>query len=415
MDYYALVDCNNFYASCERVFNPSIRQAPVIVLSNNDGCVIARSQEAKAIGIQMTTPFFECREMIKKHNVAVFSSNYALYGDMSARVMDILSGFTPELEVYSIDEAFLRLRGYGQFNLDQLAQNMSRTVQQQTGIPVSVGIGRTKTLAKAANYLAKKVYKTGAFCLREPEGECLKMLSVGDVWGIGRQRAQWLLGQGIASADDLRKSPDRFIKDHLTITGLRTVWELRGTPCLVREETYGGKKAVGCSRMFGYRVTKLGDLQEAVASYIAQAAVKLRKQRSLAGYLQVYAESKPHGDSQGSGILIDPPSASTPLLSHYAQIILNRIFKEGCSYKKAGVQLMGLVSEQSGQQCFTGPPYCGTRTQKLMQTVDRYNAGASGGKIQFAAEGLQKPWHMKQTFKSKRYTTRWDELLVIDA
>lgn len=415
-DFYALVDCNNFYASCERVFDPGVRDVPVIVLSNNDGCVVARSQEAKDIGIQMGQPVFECRALIERHHVRVFSSNYVLYGDLSARIMNILSEFTPNLEVYSIDEAFLLFRGFGNSNLEEYGRAISRAVKQRTGVPVSVGIARTKTLAKIANHLAKKVYKTGVFCLLENEDEHLKKFPVEEIWGIGRQRARWLLSQNVKTAYDLKMMPDRRIQQKMTVTGLRTAWELRGIPCLTLEEISPDKKAIGCSRMFGYEVEKLAELEEAVSAYIARACVKLRGQGSLVGYLHVYVEtSRFRGPyyNNSLGMCVNPPTAFTPLLMHYGKILLGHIFREGLKYKRAGVLLTDLVRDDSGQKNFFGPEYSHTRYQRLMRVMDRYNLSGAGGKIQMAAEGLGKPWFMKQARKSKRFTTRWEELLEI--
>ncbi len=416
MDLYALVDCNNFYASCERVFDPSARGVPVIVLSNNDGCVVARSQEAKDVGIEMGQPLFECQNLVEKHHVRVFSSNYVLYGDMSARIMNILSGFSPNIEIYSIDEAFLCLRGFENFDLEAYGHTIRETVKRYTGVPVSVGIAKTKTLAKIANYLSKKVYKTGVFCLFNGEDEHLKNISVDEIWGIGRKRAQWLNSQNIQTAFDLKQAPDRIIKNKMTVTGLRTVWELRGIPCLKLDEVLPDKKMIGCSRMFGYEVEKIEELEEAVSAYISRACVKLRKQGSLTGYVHVYVETNRfRGDYyiNSVGMYINPPSAFTSLISHYGKILLKQIYKDGYKYKRVGVMLTDLVSEQSGQKYFIDPVYSGSRYQKLMQTVDRYNSSVNHGKLQFASEGIGKPWHMKQYHKSKRYTTNWNELLVV--
>lgn len=416
MDLYALVDCNNFYASCERVFDPTARGVPVIVLSNNDGCVVARSEEAKAVGIEMGQPLFECRNIVDKHKVRVFSSNYVLYGDMSARIMSILSGFTPNIEVYSIDEAFLFFKGFANYDLESHARLIQQAVRQQTGVPVSVGIGRTKTLAKIANYLSKKVYKTGVLCLIENEDEHLKNVPVEKIWGIGRQRTLWLNAQNIRTAYDLKQAPDRLIKNKMTVTGLRTVWELRGTPCLKLDEVLADKKMIGCSRMFGYEVERLSELEEAVSAYMDRAAVKLRRQRSLAGYVHVYVETNRFRGEyyiNSLGMYVNPPSAYTPLLSHYGKLLLKHMFKNGYKYKRAGVMLADLVHENTAQQYLIGPVYTGTRQQKLMETLDRYNAKVNHGKIHLASEGMGKPWFMKQAHKSNRYTTNWNELLEV--
>ena len=416
MDLYALVDCNNFYASCERVFDPTARGVPVIVLSNNDGCVVARSQEAKDVGIEMGQPLFECQNLVNKHNVRVFSSNYVLYGDMSARIMNILSGFSPNIEIYSIDEAFLLFRGFENFDLNAYGHIIRNAVKQNTGVPVSVGIAKTKTLAKIANHLAKKVYKTGVFCLLDEEDEHLKNFPVDEIWGIGRQRTRWLQSQNIQTAYDLKMASDHLVRHKMTVTGLRTVWELRGIPCLQLDEVVPDKKMIGCSRMFGYEVDNLEELEEAVSAYVTRACVKLRRQNSLAGYVHVYVETNRFkGDYyiNSLGMYVNPPSAHTSLLSHYGKLLLKHIYKDGYKYKRAGVMLTDLVSEQSGQEYLIGPVYSGSREQRLMEVIDRYNSSVNRGKIQLASEGMGKSWHMKQAHKSRRYTTHWDELLEI--
>ena len=259
---FALVDCNNFYVSCERVFNPSLRGQPVVVLSNNDGCIVSRSNEAKYLGLKMAGPIFKCQDAVDRHNIRVFSSNYVLYGDMSARVMRVLADFSPRMEVYSIDEAFLLFEGMGDVELLELGRHIRRTVYQFTGIPVSVGMAATKTLAKAANYLAKQTTE-GVFCLTpENADECLRAIPVRKVWGVGVERTAWLKRFHVNSAYDLKQCPDPWIRKKMTVTGLRTAWELRGIPCLALNECPVGKKAIGCSRSFGYEVTSLKELEE---------------------------------------------------------------------------------------------------------------------------------------------------------
>jgi len=415
-DLYALVDCNNFYASCERLFNPALKNVPVIVLSNNDGCVVARSEEAKEIGIEMGVPLFEIQDLVKRQNVRAFSSNYVLYGDMSSRVMNVLREFTPNLEVYSIDEAFLLLRGFSNFNIEDYALKIKETVYRCVGLPVSVGIGKTKTLAKIANYLSKRVFKTGAFCLVDNIDDYLKKIPVEKIWGIGRQRQNWLNNQSVYTAYDLRNMPDGQVRKKMTVTGLRTVWELRGISCLSMEEVTPDKKAVSCSRMFGYLVEDLNELEEAASAYVARACVKLRRQNLLAGYLHVIIETNRFKGSyynNSLGMYVTPPSAYTPLLSHYTRLLLKEIFKKGYKYNRVGVVLTDLGPERQAQNYFIDPFYVGTRYQRLMQSIDLYNSSVNHGKIQLASEGLGKPWHMKQTRKSPRFTTGWNELLTI--
>lgn len=413
---YALVDVNNFYVSCERVFDPSARGVPVVVLSNNDGCAIARSEEAKAVGIAMGEAFFKIRDVIKRHSVRVFSSNYVLYGDMSQRVMDTLRAFTPNIEVYSIDEAFLLFKGFTHVDLNAYARQIKEAVYRDTGLPVCVGIGRTKTLAKAANYLAKRVYQTGTFCFDGNEDANLKDVPVEKIWGIGRRRARWLHARGVDTAYGLARMPERQVKDKMTVTGLRTVWELRGVSCLELEEMVPDKKAVGCSRMFGYQTERLDELEEAASAYVARASVKLRKQNLLAGYLHIIVETNRFRGAyyhNSLGVCLNPPTAYTPLLSHYVRLLVGKIYREGYKYNRVGVLLTDLVAESQGQQHFIGPLYTNTRYQKLMRVIDRYNSTVSRGKIHLASEGLGKPWQMKQARKSRRFTTHWGELLDV--
>ncbi len=414
--YYALVDCNNFYVSCERVFDPHLRGVPVVVLSNNDGCVIARSEEAKAIGIVMGQPFFECQSLIQQHHIRVFSSNYTLYGDLSARIMHILLRFSAHREVYSIDEAFVWLKDLSRCDLQALGDQIKTTIYRETGVPVSVGIGRTKTLAKIANHLSKKVYRTGVFCLLENEDDELKNFPVHQIWGIGRQRSAWLRSQNIQTAFDLKMSPDRLIKKNMTVTGLRTAWELRGIACLTLDEIVVDKKAIACSRMFGHKVNDLAQLEEAVATYIARACVKLRRQRSLAGYLCVHIETQGYGrdcERYSLGMFIDPPSAYTPLLIQRGNFLLRNIFRRGYVYKRAGIVLTHFTKEALVQHDLFASKESDARCQRLMQAIDGYNARARGVPIHTAAEGLAKTWLMKQARKSQRFTTNWTELLVV--
>jgi DNA polymerase V len=298
---FALVDCNNFYASCERVFNPAIAHRPVIVLSNNDGCVIARSNEAKALGFKMGDPCFKVRPVIEKHGVAVFSSNYTLYGDMSQRVMQTLEQFSPEVEVYSIDEAFLNLAGFPLDELADRAATIRRTVRQWTGIPVSVGIGPTKTLAKAANHLAKKIpHAGGVWIITTPEErqESLSRLPVGDVWGIGRQWARFLEAHGIGTAVDFAAQPDSWIRKHLNVIALRTATELRGTPCLPLELAPPPRKALVVSRMFGRKLTDFEPVKEALVAYVTRAGEKLRRDKMVARHMQVFLHNSPFATAE---------------------------------------------------------------------------------------------------------------------
>jgi DNA polymerase V len=421
MSVFALVDANNFYASCERVFAPRLVGKPVIVLSNNDGCVIARSNEAKALGIKMGVPFFEIEALVRRHRVHVFSSNYALYGDMSMRVMGTLGYLCPDVEVYSIDEAFLDLGGVP--DRDGFARRARRYVRQWTGIPVSIGVGPTKTLSKVANRFAKKVgtYE-GVFDLTagcDLDG-LLDQVAVSDIWGIGPRYTR-LLGQNhIFTARQLRDACDRWVRQHLTIVGLRTVYELRGISCIPLDAAQPAKKGILCSRSFREPVKAAEDLKEAIATFAARAAEKLRRQDSVAGVVYVFVTTKefgpgPHYTNHATATL---PTASsyTPDLIRYAHRGLEAIFRPGYAYKKAGVMLRQITPNHAVQgDLFAGGDGDEDRRQALMDVVDAINRQWGRDAIVFGASGLKRPWAMKQAQRSPRYTTRWAELLAVRA
>ncbi len=410
----ALVDCNNFYVSCERVFDPRLCGVPVVVLSNNDGCVIARSNEAKALGIPMGTPFFKVRDLVRRHGVRVFSSNYALYGDMSERVMLTLGEATPDVEVYSIDEAFVRLHASDE------AAGLRRRVLRDTGIPTSIGVGPTKTLAKAANRFAKKRATCGVFDLSAggDVDDLLADLPVADVWGIGRRWAAKLCAAGLPTARHLRDADDQWVRRHLNVTGLRTVHELRGIPCIPFEEMPVERKTVTCSRSFGEPVERLGPIREAVAHYAAQAAAKLRREGLAAAILRVFVTTKYYGEEPhrtGLYTLTLPrPTAFAPDLVRYAKLGLERAYRPGYAYRKAGVQLMGLspADRVQGNLFVAADP---RRQARLMAMMDRVNRRFGRGTLFLAAEGTGRSWAMRQARRSPRYTTRWDELALVRA
>ena len=377
---FALVDCNNFYASCERVFNPKITRSPVIVLSNNDGCVIARSNEAKALGFKMGDPYFKVRTIAERHGVAVFSSNYTLYGDMSSRVMDTLGRFAPEVEIYSIDEAFLNLAGMPEQSLPGLAADIRRTVRQWTGIPVSVGLGATKTLAKAANHIAKKDPAAAGVWIIGDEASrraSLARLAVGDVWGIGRQWARFLEGNGIATALELSRQPDDWLRRHLNVIGLRTATELRGTPCIPLELAPPAKKGLVVSRMFGKRLTELEPIRQALIAYVSRAGEKLRTGGLAARHMIVFLHNSPFATneayySKGAGFRLAYPTSDTTELIRHAAAALERIYRPGFHYTKCGVMLDELVPEGSGQRdLFDGRDK--DRSRRLMDALDTVN------------------------------------------
>lgn len=411
-----MVDCNNFYVSCERVFDPSLWGAPVVVLSNNDGCVIARSNEAKTLGIAMGEPAFKRERFFRANGVRVFSSNYALYGDLSRRVMEILATFSPDLEIYSIDEAFLRIDGLPFRDALAFARTIRETVTRWSGIPVSVGVAETKTLAKIANRKAKKDTDCeGAYVLPAPGVErdvLLEALDTRDIWGVGRRYATMLAKNGIHTARALRDAPDPFVRRTMTLTGLSTVLELRGKSVLALEDAPPAKKAICSSRSFGRPVTSLAELQESVSAYVSRAAEKLRAQRSVAGRLTVFVQTNPHKDepqySNGRDMVLPHPTAHTPTLVRAARELAQGIYRLGYRYKKAGVLLTALEPAEGRQLPLLAAG--GDGSTALMDVLDRANAKWGRGALQVAAAGLGRPWQMRQAHKSPRYTTRWDEL-----
>ena len=417
---FALVDCNNFFASCERVFRPDLRQKPIVVLSNNDGNIIARSNEAKALGIAMGEPYFKVESFLKRNNVTVFSSNYTLYGDMSHRVMDILQRCESEVEIYSIDEAFISLPIGKVFDLTGHGRDIRATVKRCTGIPVSIGFAATKTLAKVANRIAKKnPVHGGVFDMttRLDIDEILGKINVEDLWGIGHQNKEKLNRRGIYNALHLKNADDAWVRKHLTVTGLRTVWELRGIPCIPLEETPPPKKGIVTSKSFGHSVVSHKELREAVATYMTRATEKLRAQRSIATSLQVFIctnRFKPEVPQYSNSLMITlpEPTSSTPVLIKYALRCLKEIYRPGFEYKKAGVMLTEIVPETHRQQnLFVQEP----ADIKLMKALDCINRKWGRNSVQYACSGFKKPWTFKRVQLSQAYTTRWDQLPVVKA
>jgi len=413
---FALVDCNNFYVSCERVFNPNLEGKPVVVLSNNDGCIISRSNEAKALGIKMAVPFFEVRELIEKARVEVYSANFTLYGDLSRRVINTLARFTPEYEVYSIDEVFLNLSGFERAGLADYARQIVATVKKWTGIPISIGIAPTKTLAKLANKLAKKYPEWGgvldwtAIC--DPEKK-LSRFEIGDLWGIGRQSEKQLQKSGIFNALELRNANDKWILKEMGVVGQRIVFELRGISCLPLEMVRSARKSVLCSRSFGRAVENLEELKQAIAEFTSQAAETLREERLSAKRLTVFCITRPHSEeARTHSRTVELPVAtdSTPELICTALRETEKIFFPGGRFKKAGVAFSGLVPADEVQTDIFDDKNR-QRAGKLMQALDEINGRLGAGALRYAASGIQQPWRMKSSHRSKRFTTRWEELL----
>ena len=416
---FALVDCNNFYASCERVFCPDLRGKPIVVLSNNDGCVIARSSEAKAVGVPMGIPAFKGEPLFKKHGVHVFSANFPLYGDMSNRVMNILSDFSPEIEVYSIDEAFLKLDGLGEIDIQAYGQEMRERVLSWTGLPTSIGIGTTKSLSKVANRIAKKFHhKTGGVYLindEESRIKALKWLKIGDVWGIGRRQAVRLGKMGVHTAFDFTQLSDAWVKRNMSVIGLRLKRDLCGLPTLDLEE-HQAKRNIATTRTFEENYTEFDQLRERVSMFTASCAQKLRKQNSCCNELMVYLQTNKHRDDfkqyKGKIIVTLPyPTNSTIELSKFATSALKQIFKPGFRYKRAGVIAMHLTPADAVQKVLFENR--NERHVSLMQTIDQMNSRFGDHKIRLAAQDQKRVWKMKQERLSPRYTTRLSDIITI--
>jgi DNA polymerase V len=415
---FALIDGNNFYVSCERVFNPRLEGKPVIVLSNNDGCAVARSNEAKALGVKMGDPWFTLKDLARKHGIVALSSNYALYADMSSRMMSVLATYSPDQEIYSIDECFLGMDGFAHFDLVAHAQAMRRQVRQWVGIPVCVGIAETKTLAKLANHCAKKgLAGADSVCdfgrLSDTDKSALfARIEIGEIWGIGRQLSKQLTAREIDTVEALRTADPKTLRREFSVTMERIVAELNGESCIGLEDVVPAKQQIMSSRSFGKYLTDIESLQEAVASYIGIAAAKLRCQGSIAGMVQVFIRTSPFRTdlpqySKAVNVPLSTPSDDTLRLTQAALWGLRRIYRAGYEYQKAGVMLMDLVPVGIRQQdLFSAAKDNGA----LMQTVDRINALWGRGTMRSAAEGVSKSWGMKRERMSPRWTTRWDEL-----
>ncbi len=417
---FALVDCNNFFASCERVFRPDLWDRPIVVLSNNDGNIIARSDESKALGIKMAEPYFKVRTFLKKNGVKVFSSNYTLYGDMSHRVMSVLKHFESDVEIYSIDEAFISLPAGKKFNFTDHGRHIKAVVQKWTGMPVSIGFAHTKTLAKIANRIAKKNSQhKGVFDLTTCNDidAILSRIEVRDIWGIGRQYSKKLNTHGIFTARDLKYSNDKWTRKHLTVMGLRTVWELRGKPCIPIEDSPAPKKGIITSKSFSHPVTSLEELKEAVATYVSRAAEKLRSQHSITNALHIFLSTnrfKPDSPQYSNSLLmvLQEPTASTPTLIKRSLHGLEKIYQPGFEYKKAGIMLAEIMPEAYRQRNLFNQ---GRDDRNLMGALDSINAKWGRSTVQYAAAGFKKPWMFKREKLSKAYTTQWDQLPVVKA
>lgn len=418
---FALVDCNNFYASCERVFNPALRGKPIVVLSNNDGCVIARSNEAKAFGIPMGAAAYQFEKIFVENNIHVFSSNYALYGDMSARVMNLLATMAPEIEVYSIDEAFLKFEGCNYLNLHEHGLQIVKTITKSTGIPVSVGIANTKALAKVANKIAKKfAEKTGGSYLIDSEEKrikALKWLPIEDVWGIGRRHAKRLMSIGIKNAYAFTQLPDQWVRKNMSVVGLRLKHELEGKPTLDME-LVKDKKNIATTRSFDSNYTEIEQLRERIATFTVTCAEKLRRQKSCCNALLIFLHTNGFRSdmpqySRNIVMKLPFPTNSSIELVKFAIEGLNLIFKPGYQYKKAGVIVMDFTPEATGQISMFANS--NPKHKLVMDVMDRLNRAIGQKKVKLASQALDRTWKMKQERLSPRYSTRLSEIITIHA
>lgn len=419
MPVFALVDCNNFYASCEKLFDPTLRDKPVVVLSNNDGCVVARSAEVKALGIPMGVPWFKIQQEAKRYEIVAFSSNYALYADMSNRVVEILSSFSPNIEVYSIDESFLELSGFERVGFQEYGQSIRQQIADWLGLAVCVGVAPTKTLAKLANHCAKKQLAGDQgvcdFTTLPPEqlSQLFDRIEVGEVWGVGRKITAKLEAMGIHTVRQLRDADAETLRSRFSVVLERTVRELRGVCCLDLQEVVPEKQQIMSSRSFGTLVYDRDELEEAVASYVSRAAEKLRNQDSLAGAIQVYIRTnifKPEVPQYQRSMTIPLPEASADsrVLVGWAIKVLRRIYRPGFGYHKAGITLLEIVPKANQQFSLLVPSEMENgRNERLMATLDAINGRYGRGSLRLAAEGVAKEWQMRRGNLSPRYTTEW--------
>ena len=416
-----LCDCNNFFVSCERVFIPALNGKPVVVLSNNDGCIISRSEEAKKLGIKMAQPLYQVKELIKQHNVAVFSSNYHLYGDLSQRVMDTLKTFSPSVEIYSIDEAFINFDRFDETTLNEYGKSIVKTIKKNIGIPVSLGIAPTKTLAKVASKLCKKYPKLEGCCFMHHPEDITKVLTkfpIEDIWGIGRRFSKMLKANNILTAEQFRQLSPEWVKAKMSVTGLRTWKELHGEPCIPFGYVIPDKQSICISRSFAKEITNIEQLTEIVATFVSMAAEKLRKQHSLTRQMQIFILTNPHhtDDAQhreGKLITLPAPTNSTFEMTNYAISALKELYKKGYGYKKAGVILYE-ISPDTGIQNILFDNIDRQKHATIMHTMDNLNDHYGKNTVSVGTQGSGKiPSHQENL--SPRYTTHWDEIMIVKA
>ena len=414
---FALIDCNAFYVSCERVFNPKLNNKPVVALSNNDGCIIARSKEAKALGIKMGVPLFKVKDIVERENVIVFSSNYTLYADMSRRVMNIISEFTPSIEVYSIDEAFIELTNMN-VDYESYARHMRKVILQYTGIPVSIGIASTKTLTKVANHIAKDDESLEGVCSliqHENLDQVLEDTNVADVWGVGRQLSKKLIANGIFNAKLLKNCEDAWVRKMMSVNGLKTVSELREISCLDLEETSATRKSCCTTRSFGKPLINLEDIEQAVTTFARRATERIRGENLIASTVSVFLRTNPFDRnryySNSSTTTLSYPTYDTVQIVKIALQLTKIIFRENYKYKKAGVLLSGFYEKGTEiKDLFSEARY---RSPKLMSAVDQINERYGSDTIQIATECQMGKWKQKRKNCTQSYTTQLDNVLLI--
>ncbi len=417
----ALVDCNNFYVSCERLFQPKLEGKPVVVLSNNDGCVVSRSQEVKDLGMKMAAPWYQMKALAKRHGIVAFSSNYALYADISNRVMSLLSSFSPQQEVYSIDESFLELTGMPGSHAEY-GQLMRHTIRQCVGIPVCVGIAPSKTLAKLANHVAKNNLQYNSVCdfnsMDEHELDALlATIEVGEVWGVGRRTSPKLQEIGIRSVLDLKRAPAKRLRASFSVVFERIVSELNGVACLELDDVPHDKQQIICSRSFGTLTSGLDDLEQAAIAYTTRAVEKLRQQKSIASALHIYIRTSPHREQdrqyqQGILVPLDEPSDDTRAFCKAALHGLRQIYRPGYAYQKVGVMLADIVPANERPRTLFDDDAARERSQSLMNALDHINRRMGSGTLKLLGEGTKQNLAMRNDLRSRRYTTEWDGLLV---
>ena len=417
---FALADCNSFYASCERVFNPKIKNKPVVVLSNNDGCIIARTNEAKALGIKMGEPLFKARKIIEKNNVKVFSSNYTLYGSMSNRIMKILEQLFPNIEIYSIDEAFMEISSLKKiYNYSKYAMKVREIILKWTGIPVSIGIGETKTLAKIANQIAKDNANTqGVFDITKIKNKekILKKTKVEKIWGIGNKLSKFLIKNNIHNAYEFIQQDNRWIRKNMNILGLKTKMELNSISCYELDNNFKLRKSCCVSRSFGKRIKSLKKMSEAVSTYIIRAAEKIRNEKLVANNINLYIRTNPFNRNPNEfyvnsiSIPLNFPTNNTITLNKETLTGLKKIFKKGYLYQKAGVILSGLEVQNIDLNLFKEDD---KRKEVLMNAFDSINQKYGKNSLRIASEGMEKKWLMKRSRCSSNFTTNLKDLLTV--